>query len=180
MLWPIVIFVVFAGSSVALSLWFLRGQAAAVSDPQELMALARPVDLDAFRNLLDPMQERFLERSVGTEAFHALQRQRARVILSYVEAQAHNAALLVKLGESARRSPDAEQRAAGIKLANAALDMRLLSLLGVLKLRVAMVIPAQSFGMASLAETYAQLTETLALLCRLQAPTSVSRVLASV
>src|SRR5579872_2548978 len=97
-------FIMFATASL---FYFLRGQAVAVQDPQELLALTHPVDLAAFRNLLDD-DERFLEYNLAADNFHQIQKQRAQVILTYVKSLAHNAALLIKLGESARRSTDSE------------------------------------------------------------------------
>jgi hypothetical protein len=176
---PISIFVAFIVLAAAGLFYAVRGETAAIHQPQELLTRCRHVDLEAFRNLADPRQEQFLAMNLTSAKLHRLQRQRARVLLVYVESVAHNAALLINLGANARLSQDAEQRDAGARLVNAALQMRIHALKAIVKLRIALLLPTGEIGLLNIPDIYSSLTETASLLFRIQAPATVSRVLAA-
>src|SRR5580704_8419291 len=100
-------------SLVAISLILLllllqtaRGQTAAVSSLDDLAGRTRPVDIDAFRNLMDPEEEEFLRLNLPSGEFRAVQRERLQAAVDYVQSTAHNAAILLRLGEAAARSTD--------------------------------------------------------------------------
>jgi len=176
---PIIIFVVFLAFTAASLYFFIHGQTTKVQDPQDLLALTQPVDLEAFRNLLDEHENLFLRSKLDANQYSQATKKKTRVVLSYVQSLAHNAALMIQLGEAARNSPDAEQRDAGAKLVNAALQMRVLSLTAMLKLRIAILVPVTEFHTKTLMESYIQLTSSAGLLIRLQSPTAASRLLAA-
>ncbi len=176
---PIIIFVAFLAFTAGSLYFFIHGQATKIQDPQELLKLTRPVDLEAFCNLMDLEEERFLRSHLDPERFSQAQKIKARVVLAYVQSLAHNAALLIQLGEAARNSSDAVQQTAGAQLVNAALEMRILSLIAMFKLQIAVLVPVSQFGLGSLAESYSQLTTSAGSLFRLQSPASASRLLAA-
>ena len=176
---PIIIFVVFLVFTVASLYFFVHGQATKIQDAQELLALTQPVDLEAFRNLMDDEEDIFLRNELDPVQYSQAKKKKNRVILAYIRSLAHNAALLIQLGEAARNSPDPEQQAAGAKLVNAALEMRVLSLTAMVKLRFAILFPPSQFGVTSLTESYAQLVTSAGSLFRLQSPTFTSRLLAA-
>jgi len=173
------IFVVFIALAVIGLYSAVRGQTVAIHQPQELLTRCHHVDLEAFRNLADPMQEQYLALVLPPATLHSLQRQRARVLLSYVESVAHNASLLISLGGNARLSPDADQRAAGQRLVNASLQMRKHAIFAMLKLRVALLLPVEKLGELQVPDDYSSLTSAASLLFRMQAPTAVSRIMAA-
>ena len=139
-------------------------------DQNELSKHIREVDLEAFRNLVDPDEEEFLRVNLPPNEFRAIQRQRLRAALDYVAAVSHNAALLLHLGQSARRSADARIAEAGQHLVDNALRLRLYSALAISKLCLRIAFPVAVLQPAGIAERYQQMTEGAAQLGRLQYP----------
>ena len=72
----------------------------------------RYVDVDAFRNLIDPAEEEYLRLRLSHSDFRKIHRERLRAAVDYVSGAAHNAALLVRLAEVARSSSDPATAAA--------------------------------------------------------------------
>src|SRR5271169_2783569 len=64
----------------------------------------RPVDIEAFRNLIDPAEAEFLRSRLPPSEFRAIQRERLRAAAEYISSAARNAAVLVRMGEAARLS----------------------------------------------------------------------------
>ena len=76
----------------------------------------RPVDVRAFRNLIDPAEEDYLRRNLPRAEFAAVHRARLRAAIIYIASASHNAAVLMRIGEAARRSPEHAIVQAGDKL----------------------------------------------------------------
>jgi len=176
---PLAIFVTFIILASFGLFYAVRGESVAIRMPQELLTLCRHVDIEAFRNLADPQQERYLALVLPKGRLQNLQRQRARVLLAYVGTVAHNAALLITLGGNARLGPESEQREAGVRLVNAALQMRIHALMAIVKLRLALLLPTSRLGSLNVPDGYSSLTEAASLLFRIQAPEAVSRVMSA-
>ena len=176
---PLAIFIVFIILAAIGMFYAVRGETVAIRQPQELLTRCRHVDLEAFRNLADIEQEKYLSALLPKGTLKRLQRERARVLLLYVESVAHNAALLINLGGNARLSPDAQQREAGTRLVNAALQMRIHALMAIIKLRLTLLFPSISLGTLKIPDDYFSLTTAAGLLFRIQAPAAVSRILAA-
>src|ERR1700690_1536060 len=85
---------VFVALAILLVLLYLAGGDSAVNRWEDLAGRTRPVDLDAFRNLVDPGEEDFLRSSLLPPQFRAVQRERMRAALEYVRNTGHNAAYL--------------------------------------------------------------------------------------
>src|SRR5215467_2346300 len=100
-------------------LWFaVRGRSAAVTDLSDIERLTKPVDLEAFRNLVDPEEEEYLRSNLSAADFRSVQRERLLAAVDYMTGVSRNAAVLLRLGELARRSSDAEVAVAGQDLVN--------------------------------------------------------------
>lgn len=160
----------------ALVLRAARGRAAIVHELPELEGLTRPVDLVAFRNLVDPAEEQYLRANLSRHQFRMIQRQRMRAALEYVERTNHNGAILLRLGESARRDANSEVAAAGRELVSRALRLRMSALLatGILYARIA--VPEAQISIGYVADIYENLANGLVRLTRLQHPTYVTSV----
>ena len=154
----------------ALVFFVLRGfgPSRPVTDQAELNDNIRTVDLEAFRNLIDPEEEEFLRLHLPADEFRAIQRQRLRAAIDYLAAVSHNAALLLHLGLSARRSSDPRIAETAQNLVDNALRLRLYSALAICKigLRIAVLQPA------GIAERYQLMTEGAAQLGRLRSPSN--------
>lgn len=165
--------------ALVLLLSFARKERLAVSTVQELTTLSMPVDLECFRNLIDREEEEYLRANLPPREFRSVQRARVRASLEYVQRTSHNAALLLRLGESARRHSDANIARAGEELVQSALQLRVYSVLTRLLLYAHLVAPKASISASSFVERYERLRDRTSGLARLQVPAAASRVEAS-
>ncbi len=147
-----------------------RGQSDPVKGLDDLQGRTLEVDLGAFRNLIDPTQDEFLRRELGPREFRATQRARRLAAIDYLRRAAHNATILLRLGEAARKSAEPAIVAAGEQLVGAALIMRLYSLLAIAELYVEVALPDVSFSLAKAIEHYEILRASLSRLGYLQRP----------
>ena len=154
----------------ALAFFVLRGFGSSrlPVDQAELNGNIRAVDLEAFRNLIDPEEEEFLRGNLPPGEFRAIQRQRLRAAIDYLAAVSYNAALLLQLGLSARRSADSRIAETAQNLVDNAVRLRLFSALAIGKLCLRIVLPSAVLQPAGVAELYQLLTERAAQLGRLQ------------
>jgi uncharacterized protein (DUF433 family) len=172
--------IVFALLAV-LVLWRVaRRQHLPVPDLQALAEYTRPVDLAAFRNLVDPAEEDFLRAQLPADKFRAIQRERLRAALQYVERAAHNGAILLRVGEAARGDPNPEVAAAGRELVDNALRLRLNARLATVVLYGRMVMPGARISVGRITDTYESLAQGLVRLSRLRDPSHATRVSAAI
>src|SRR5207302_11002862 len=78
------------------------------------------VDLEAFRNLIDPEEEASVRKSVPAKEFRSVQRERLQAAAEYVRCAARNGAVLLRAGEAASQSSDLSIAHAGKQLAESA------------------------------------------------------------
>lgn len=128
----------------------------------------RPVDVRAFRNLIDPAEEEFLRRNLPRSDFAAIHRERLRAAILYIAAASHNAAVLMRVGEAARRNPEPAIAEAGEKLVDSALRLRLFAFQATAKLYIGLILPQLQISSLSLAESYERMTRLGFVLNRLQ------------
>jgi hypothetical protein len=170
--------VLFALLALLLLLRLAKGHAAGVHSPDDLRAQIRPVNIEAFRNLTDPDEEEFLQTHLKPAQCRRIRRQRLRAVLAYVSCVANNAAVLVRMGEEAKGSPDASVAEAGQKLVDNALRLRLFALQAKGKLYLQLVLPGTRTPSHELVTRYEQMTRQGQLLGRLRYPArGVSAVL---
>ena len=98
--------IVVALAILLLLLYVEGGRNSSVNGLEDLAGRTRPVDLEAFRNLVDAGEEDFLRANLSRREFRAVQRERTRAAVEYIRNSAHNAACLLRLGEAASRSGD--------------------------------------------------------------------------
>ena len=157
-----------------LSLVFLlrltKGHASCIKSPDDLRSQIRPVDVQAFRNLTNSYEEQFLHTHLSPSEFRSVQRARLRAALEYVFGVANNAAVLIRMGEDARRSSDPSVAEAGQKLADSAMRLRLYAFQAGAKLYLAMLYPTGRTPSYELAEQYEHMTRQGILLGRMRFP----------
>ena len=170
------LFVVVALAAVVFLLRVARGQSSTVKDLEELPERTQPVDLEAFHNLIDEAEEEYLRANLSRQDFRRVQRERLRAALEYVGRAAQNAAILVRLGEAARRNPETEIALAGQELVDKALRLRLYALLAAAKLRARLLLPGARLSSAPLLDRYQNLTDAAARLGRAQKPSFAGRI----
>ena len=94
--------------------WFSRS--VAVAHPSQL----QPIDVDAFRNLMDESEEEYLREKLPSREFRRVYRERMLAAVDYVRGAYCNAGILVQIAQAARESTDpAISEAAGNLFENA-------------------------------------------------------------
>jgi hypothetical protein len=164
--------ILFAAVAFGVIFYAARGRSAQVANVGELQGKIRPVDILAFRNLVDPEEEDYLRDHLSAEEFRFLQHERMSAAIEYVQCVAGNAAILLRLGESARLSADAEVANAGRELVESALKIRMLALSVGIKLRIRRVMPGLSVSPVAVSNTYERMTGVVGRLGRLQQRTA--------
>lgn len=173
-LWP-ALFVVVALAGLALVYWAVRGQRVALAAPADLERYVSPVDLAAFQALLSAESEAFVRAHLPPGEVRAFLRERRRVAAGYTRRVAANAAVLTRLAELARSSPDAATARAGAELANAALELRLLALLCYARLQLERLHPSAPQYIRQVAGAYDSLADRASSVAALLEPASGMR-----
>ena len=122
-----VLYVVLACFSAALLVFFAfrrRTGAHGIENAQKLMAA---LDLEAFRNLVDPKEEAFLRASLPLQEFKKVKRERVWAAFEYVRALSQIALEFSRIGNALRQSPEPRQAKLGKELASGAIHLRLLT-----------------------------------------------------
>jgi hypothetical protein len=160
--------------------FLLRGRGSYVRvSPAELTARLRPVDIEAFCNLVDPDEESFLRSNLPPGLFRSVQRERLLAATEYVGAASHNAIILTKLAEVARNHADTSSVQAARELTNTAVRLRLHCLLVTINLWTAIVLPGAGLSSGTFVEEYQQLNGLARRLARLSHHSTPSEAAAS-
>jgi hypothetical protein len=168
---------IFVALAILLLLLYVEGgQRLSVNRLEDLAGLTRPVDLEAFRNLVDPREEDFLRATLRPREFRAVQRERMGAALEYVRNTAHNAAFLLRMGEAATRSADPRISQAGRELIDSALRLRAYALLSAAKLYLRWVFPQARLSFGKLADNYQYLSGLASQLALMQQPSHAARL----
>jgi len=124
---PILIFALLTILALAL-LWRAARRTRQRLTWEQLVSELQPLDLGAFRNLLDPEDARFLREQLPAGHLRRFERQRRRAAVAYARTLAHNAGVLTQLGDLATQSADGETVRAGSALRDTALMARMFAL----------------------------------------------------
>lgn len=135
-----------------------------------------PLDVEAFRNLMDPAEEAYLRRRLRSSEFRIARRARLRALTAYVLAAARNAAVLISVGQNAMASPDPQTAHAARQLVNQALLLRRNAFFVLLRVYLALAWPGASLATISILEAYGQMSGSAMLLGRLRNPAVPVRV----
>lgn len=172
-----VILVVLVAGALVLLARAARGQAVArITTLVDLQGRTTAIDISAFRNLICPQEEEYLRRHLPPKEFKRLQRERMRAAAAYIQSALQNAAILLRLGEAAQRSADPHLAAAGRKLVDNAIRLRLYAFFALMKLYLSIAFPGLHLSPLAVADRYERLTEAMAGFTRLQQPGLVTRI----
>jgi hypothetical protein len=142
-------------------------------------ALARkiePIDIEAFRNLVDPTENEYLQRRLSRAEFRKVQRERLRAAAAYIRVAGGNAAVLVAIGQAALSANDGATVEAARQLVNNALLLRRNATVALLRIYVALAWPHSALAAAPVLHGYEQLSGRAMLLGRLQNPAVPVRI----
>ena len=163
-----IIFVLLSFLSLAAVVFLTHGRTESPANHANLRKEISPLDIEAFRNLIDYREEEFLRENLEPADFRFVQRERLLAAAEYIRCASRNAAILHSFGESARRSENPSVAAAGNKLANSAIQFRLNALRAIVIIYAATVIPGASIRRIRIAEGYDRMTSLVVLLGCLQ------------
>jgi hypothetical protein len=139
------------------------------TDIDGAISMIRSIDMEAFRNLLDPAEEDFLRLSLAPKQFREIRRERAWAALAYVRCAGRAAVLFANAGQAAQRSSDPRIAESGMQIAHRALRLRLYTFQASLRLVGQAVLPGTSNRpLSSLIDEYERTAETLLRLRRLR------------
>ena len=135
-----------------------------------LAGTIRPIDIEAFRNLINPAEEDYLRRRLPPAQFRVVRRERLRAMAAYVHVAGRNAAVLVRVGEAALASGDSRVAGAAQQLVNDALLLRRNTTVALARIYLALAWPNSGFAAVRVVDRYEQLSGAAMLLGRLQNP----------
>jgi hypothetical protein len=169
--------------AAAVALIFILGVAVSrslqLSAGTSLAAQLQPIDVEAFRNLIDPAEDDYLRRRLPAAEFRAVRRQRLRAMAAYVHIAGRNAAVLVRMGQAALAAGDAPTAEAARRLVDNALLLRRNSAFALLRIYVALAWPNSGLAAESVLRGYEKLNGSAMLLGRLQHPATPVRISAA-
>jgi hypothetical protein len=144
-----------------------------------LAGAIRPIDVEAFRNLINPAEDDYLRRRLPAAQFRLVRRERLRAMAAYVLVAGRNATVLVRVGEIALASGDPQVAGAAQHLVNDALLLRRNSTVALARIYLALAWPNSRFAAVRVVDRYEQLSGSAMLLGRLQNPAAAVRLSAS-
>ena len=115
-----------------------------VRDAEQGLAAIRSLDIEAFRNLVDPEEEDFLRVRLRPKQFRDVKRARARAALAYTRALSAASLQIAHYGGAVQRNPDPAIAASGRELANSATYLRLRALQASANLMVSVAFPGSA------------------------------------
>jgi hypothetical protein len=134
------------------------------------LAATCPLDVEAFRNLVNPAEDQYLRRRLPPAQFRMVRRERLRAMAVYVHVAGRNATLLMQAGEAALAGGDPRLAQAAQQLVNDALLLRRNATVALARIYLALAWPNSEFAAVRVADRYERLSGTAMLLGRLQNP----------
>jgi hypothetical protein len=147
-----------------------------VKHKDNLAATIRPIDMEAFRNLINPAEDEYLRRRLPTPEFRLVRRARLRAMAAYVQVAGKNATALVRVGEIALANGDPRVAVAARQLVNDALLLRRNATVALARIYLALAWPDSEFAAVRVVDRYERLSGSAMLLGRLQNPAAVVRL----
>ncbi len=178
----LVILIVAAVVTLALTTEFVVSRALRPASKADLESQLEPIDVAAFRNLIDPAEDEYLRRHLSAVQFRVTQRARLRARAAYVRVAGRNAAVLIRMGQTALATSNAstanDVREAALRLVNDALLLRRNAGFALLRIYADMAWPNRSAAAAGILDRYERLSDSAMLLGRLRNPAVPVRVTA--
>jgi hypothetical protein len=143
------------------------------------LAQIQPIDVEAFRNLVDPEEADYLRMRLSASQFRRVQRWRLRATAAYVQVAGRNALVLVRMGQAAATASDAPTAEAARQLVDNALLLRRNATIALLRIYIALAWPNSGLAATVIVRGYEQLSGSAMLLGRLQNPAAPVRISAT-
>lgn len=136
----------------------------------------RPIDVEAFRNLIDPAEDGYLRLRLPPAQFRRVRRERLLAMAAYVQVAAQNATVLLRAGRAALASGDPRLAEAAHQLVNDASLLRMNAFVALVRIYLEWAWPMSGSGAAPVIARYQRISGTAMLLGRLQNPSIPVRV----
>jgi hypothetical protein len=156
-----------------------RGTSQPVLRVEDLESRLEIVDLLAFRNLVDPDENKMLRKRLSPAVYRRVQRLRIRAAIAYVEVVYRNAGLTIRLAEHLSKSPQHEIREQATRIQELSIHSRFLALRSLIKLRASLIFPTFDAPVREVTDGYAGIADRIEALCAMTAPLYTSRIAAS-
>jgi hypothetical protein len=137
----VVIYIVIAIVLVAVFTYIAARRRVAPVTIETARFLMASLDMEAFRNLVDPEEDAFLQTYLPAEQFREIKRERAWAALAYTRALSQVALEFSRFGHALRHSPDPSLADLGRQVANGAVHLRILALKSTGRLFIAATFP---------------------------------------
>jgi hypothetical protein len=171
-----VVFVISAIVALSVILRIAVKQALQSKSSNNLAGTIRPIDIHAFRNLINPAEDDYLRCRLPPAQFRLVRRERLRAMAAYAQVAGQNAAVLVRIGEAALASGDVRIAEAARQLVNDALLLRRNTTVALARIYLALAWPNSRFAAVRVIDRYEQVSGTAMLLGRLQNPAVAVRL----
>jgi len=171
-----IIFVIAAILALCILLRIAVKQSLQAKSNASLAAAIRPIDIHAFRNLINPAEDEYLRQLLSPAQFRIVRRERLRAMAAYASVAGRNAAVLVRVGGAAMASGDPRIVKAAHQLVNDALLLRRNATVAQARIYWALAWPNSDFAAIRVVDRYEQVSGTAMLLGRLQNPAVAVRL----
>jgi len=141
-LWYLVITAGFIAAAATIGLIWFRFPDRTIHDVADYLI---PVDFEKADGLLDPQTEAILRKEMTPEEFRALQRKRIHLYLAIVQRMARNSAVLIEWANREAETATGQKLEMVMKLQQVGVEVRLYSLLALVKLRFWLLIRVDSW-----------------------------------
>lgn len=139
----------------------------------------QPVDIAAFRNLIDPVQDEYLRQRLPPAEFRLVRRQRLRAMAAYVQVAARNAAVLARMGQAALPSADPQTAEAARQLVDQSAMLRRNAAIALARIYIALAWPNSGLAATTVLHSYERLNGSAMLFGRLRNPAAPVRISAT-
>jgi len=171
-----IIIVIAAGLALGVILRLAVAQSLQAKGSSNLAATIRPIDVEAFRNLINPAEDHYLRRRLPPSEFRMVRRVRLRAMAGSIQVAANNAAALVRVGEAALAAGDPRVAEAAQQLVDRALLLRRNTTIALARIYLALAWPYSTFAAVRVIDRYEQVSGSAMLLGRLQNPAAAVRL----
>jgi hypothetical protein len=165
------IFIFLGLLGLALMIYLAKAHLSRAGDLGRLATQLHSVDVGAFCNLISATEQQYLREHLPPREFRSIHRERMGAAVEYVRCAAHNASILMRLGEAARQHSDSAVRQAGEKLVQNGLRVRLYAIQVIPRFYLSMAFPNARPIPDILADTYDNMSRQVVTLSCLHFPT---------
>jgi hypothetical protein len=173
-------FLVVAAVLAVVSLFYLGiSQNFQVRSDANLAPRIQPIDIEAFRNLMDPAEREYLRRRLPGGEFREVQRRRLVAMAAYVRTASQNATILIDIGNQSLSASDPQTAEAGRQLADNAHTLQVNATYALFRIWAAWPWPDFDRPTITILNSYERLNGSAMLLGRLQNPSAPVRISAT-